>query len=62
MKIIKIWNLNPNYDKARKVIMPQGICDCLCAAMGMGGGYVPFILIDYGNSEDRKPERECKGP
>lgn len=38
MKIVKIGNLNPNYDKARKVIMPQGICDCLCAAMGMGGG------------------------
>lgn len=61
MKIIKIGNLNPNYDKARKVIMPQGICDCLCAAMGMGGGYVPFILIDYGNSEDRKPVGASKG-
>ena len=61
MKIIKIGNLNLNYDKARKVIMPQGICDCLCAAMGMGGGYVPFILIDYENSEDRKPVGESKG-
>ena len=61
MKIVKIGNLNPNYDKARKVIMPQGICDCLCAAMGMGGGYVPFILIDYGNSKDRKPVGASKG-
>ena len=61
MKIIKIGNLNPNYDKARKVIMPQGICDCLCAAMGMGGGYVPFILIGYGNSKDRKPVGASKG-
>ena len=60
MKIVKIGNLNPNYDKARKVIMPQGICDCLCAAMGMGG-YVPFILIDYGNSKDRKPVGASKG-
>lgn len=62
MKIIKIGNLNPNYDKARKVIMPQGICDCLCAAMGMGGGYVPFILIEYENKEDRELELERKGP
>ena len=61
MKIVKIGNLNPNYDKARKVIMPQGICDCLCSAMGMGGGYVPFILIDYGNSKDRKPVGASKG-
>ena len=61
MKIVKIGNLNPNYDKARKVIMPQGICDCLCAAMGMGGGYVPFILIDYGNSKDRQPVGASKG-
>ena len=59
-KIVKVGNLNPRYDKARIVIMPYGICDCLCAAMGMGG-YVPLIIVKYEDREDRKPIGTSKG-
>lgn len=60
MKIKRIGNFNPNYDKSRKVISVKGLCDCLCASMGLGGGYVPLIIVKYENRENRKPNRMPK--
>ena len=56
MKIIRLGNFNPKYDKSRRALSVKGICDCLCAAMGEGGGYVPFIIVKYEDKEDRKPK------
>ena len=48
----------PKHHTAWQVIAPQGICICLCASMGLGGGgYVPYIIVKYEDKEDRKPNQ-----
>lgn len=49
--------MNPKHHTAWQVISPQGICICLCASMGLGGGYVPYIIVKYENSKNRKPNQ-----
>ena len=34
------------------------ICNCLPAAMGMGGGYIPYIFLEIDNDGDKKDDSE----
>lgn len=31
----------------RRILLPEGICVCVTAGMGMGGGIVPKIIETY---------------
>ena len=42
-------------------IKTDGICTCLCSSMGMGGGYVPMIVLaDKSKVESRKSKVESR--
>ena len=32
-------------EQKNQSIKTDGICTCLCSSMGMGGGYVPMIVL-----------------
>ena len=36
------------------------ICNCLPAAMGMGGGYIPYIFLEI-NDDDIQDDSEGRG-
>ena len=58
MKIKIICNLNPNYKHGNQILDTDGICICLTAAMGAGGGHIPLILEEYEREEYRRQEDE----
>lgn len=43
-KIIILGVGNKDYRLDNKVYDKNGICPCLVAAMGMGGGYIPLVI------------------
>lgn len=42
---IKIENIIIGGMQAHQSIKTDGICTCLTFSMGMGGGYVPMIVV-----------------
>lgn len=46
-KIIKLFNLPiKGFDIKKRVYSIYGISPCLPAGMGLGGGIVPWLLVD----------------
>ena len=42
-------------EQKNQSVKTDGICTCLCSSMGMGGGYVPMIVMaDKSKVESRK--------
>lgn len=50
------WMLQSNQNKA--AITNSGICYTLTASMGMGGGYVPMIVVKTKAEEHEDIDRE----
>lgn len=41
--------------QAHQSIKTDGICTCLTSSMGMGGGYIPMIVVEKMNTDTRIP-------
>lgn len=39
-------------EQKNQAVKTDGICTCLCSAMGTGGGYVPIIIQTTLNTEN----------
>lgn len=51
----KFINILIGGEQKNQSIKTDGICTCLCSSMGMGGGYVPMIVLaDKSKVESRK--------
>ena len=48
-------------EQKNQSVKTDGICTCLCSSMGMGGGYVPMIVMaDKSKVESRKSKVESR--
>ena len=51
----KFINILIGGEQKNQSIKTDGVCTCLCSSMGMGGGYVPMIVLaDKSKVESRK--------
>ena len=57
----KFINILIGGEQKNQSIKTDGICTCLCSSMGMGGGYVPMIVLaDKSKVESRKSKVESR--
>ena len=57
----KFINILIGGEQKNQSIKTDGVCTCLCSSMGMGGGYVPMIVLaDKSKVESRKSKVESR--